>query len=436
MKTAMLLVGHLILLTTGIALGIWLVAGTDSFEQVFAESLAGVTIESVAIDIPPATSDAAEQPTTQIDQRKILYYRNPMGLPDISYEPKKDWMGMDYLPVYEGEEPDNSGLTVPLGKIQRSGVKSEPARLQTISAPVRAPGTIQLDERLISAITVREEAFIEKVEDVTTGTEVKKGQPLLQIYSPEIVRVAAEYVAVMGMRGTAGIYTGEQGSRQRLLNLGVPEAVIVGIEQTKRVPLVFTLTAPRDGIVLERNVVDGMRAMPGDELFLIAENSKVWAIVDVAERDLSAISPGQPVSLTIRSYPSHSFEGRVALLYPRLDAETRTVRVRIELDNHDLALKPDMYVDAIIDTGDQKPVLAVPQSAVIDSGQQQLVLVDHGEGHFEPRRVQLGRMGGGLAEVLSGLNEGETVVTTGNFLIDAESNLNAAISGFNAGDAP
>jgi Cu(I)/Ag(I) efflux system membrane fusion protein len=374
---------------------------------------------------PVAASDASS--------KKILYYRNPMGLPDVSKTPKKDSMGMDYIPVHGGEDTDSSTVKVSPGKLQRIGVKSEPATLRAIAMPVRAPGTIQLDERRVSVISLRSEAFVDTVEDVTTGSEVRKGQPLMRVYSPVIASAAAEYAATLGLKGEP---TGPQGSRQRLLNLSASPELVDEIQRTRQVPLTFTWSSPRTGIVLERNVSNGMRIMPGDTLFRIADHSVVWAMVDVAERNLAAVAAGQPVSVRARSYPDRTFTGKVALVYPHLNPATRTVRVRIELPNPEHLLLPDMYAEAEIDTGSGDKVVAVPDSAVIDSGDRQIVIVDKGQGRFEPRKVQLGRRGAGYVEIKDGVSEGDAVVITANFLIDAESNLKASLKGFSEAGAP
>ena len=227
------------------------------------------------------------------------------------------------------------------------------------------------------------------------------------------------------------------GSAQRLLNYAVPPQVLTEIERTRQVPTSITWIAPRDGIVLERNVFEGMRAMPGDTLFRIADHSVIWAMVDVAERDMAAVREGQPVVVRVRGYPERTFPGTVALVYPHLNPATRTVRVRIELANPHLLLKPDMYAEAEIDTSGGNAVLAVPDSAVIDSGERQIVLVDKGDGRFEPRAVQPGRRGAGYVEIRDGLKDHEIVVTSANFLIDAESNLKSALQSLtNAGAAP
>jgi Cu(I)/Ag(I) efflux system membrane fusion protein len=381
----------------------------------------------VSFDEPgaPVELTAAESKS----DRKIKYYRNPMGLPDTSPVPKKDSMGMDYVPVYDGDDSEDGAVKLSPGKIQRSGVKSEPAALRRLRTLVRAPGTIQLDERRISVITMRAESFVQKVADVTTGSRVTRGQPLMDIYSPAVSSAAAEYLATITSRATAGIEPYGRGSRQRLVNLDVPDPFIAEIEKNHSVPITIQWSSPRNGIVLQRNAIEGMRAQPGDILFRIADISLVWATVDVAERDLGGIAIGQPVTVRARSYPGRDFDGRISIIYPQVNKETRTARIRIELANADLALLPDMYVDAEIDTGNPAPVLAVADSAVLDTGSRQAVLVDKGQGRFEPREVKLGRHGDGYVEIRDGLSEGEAIVTSANFLIDAESNLKAALKG-------
>ncbi|WP_024506460.1 efflux RND transporter periplasmic adaptor subunit [Bradyrhizobium sp. ARR65] len=381
-------------------------------------------------DEEPSFDQPAPKPKAAEASRKVLYYRNPMGLPDTSPAPKKDPMGMDYIPVYDGDDVDDGTIKLSPGKIQRTGVRSEPAERRVIRTRVRAPGTIQLDERRISVIAMRAESYVQEVADVTTGARVSAGQPLMEIYSPAIALAAAEYLATIDSKTTGGVELYGRGSKQRLLNLDVPEAVIATMQKTHIAPIAIQWTAPRNGIVLERNAIEGMRAQPGDVLFRIADTSVVWALVDVAERDLGGIAVGQPVTVRARSFPGRTFSGSIGMIYPQVNRETRTARIRIELANKDLDLLPDMYVDAEIDTGNGAQVVAVPDSSVLDTGSRQAVLVDKGEGRFEPRAVQLGRRGDGYVEVMEGLSAGEAVVTSANFLIDAESNLKAALRSF------
>jgi Cu(I)/Ag(I) efflux system membrane fusion protein len=375
-------------------------------------------------------------PLAVASDRKVKFYRNPMGLADTSPVPKKDSMGMDYIPVYEGDDSDDGAVKLSPGKIQRSGVKSEASGLRVIRTTIRAPGVIQLDERRVSVIAMRSESFVQKIADVTTGSRVIKGQPLMEVYSAAISAAAAEYIATINSK-TTGVPSYGRGSRQRLINLDVPDAAIAAMEKTGIVPIALEWTAPRDGVVLERNAVEGMRAQPGDVLFRIADLAVVWATIDVAERDLGLVAPGQPVVVRARGYPGRDFTGEVKLVYPQINKETRTARIRIELTNPDLALLPDMYVDAEIATGGAEPVMAVPESAILDSGSKQVVFIDKGEGRYEPRSIKTGRRGKEYIEIREGVTEGERVVVSANFLIDAESNLNAALNSFSdAGAKP
>jgi len=378
---------------------------------------------------PPAEIKNAEAKT----ERKIKYYRNPMGLPDTSPVPKKDSMGMDYIPVYEGEDSDDGSVKLSPGKIQRTGARSEPVMRRPVTSIIRAPGTVQEDERRVSVVALRFEGFVESVANVTTGDHVHKGQPLMNVYSPALSSAAAEYLSAINAGATGKDL---KGARRRLENLATPEPAIKELERTREISLSIPWLAPQDGDIVERNAVNGMRAGPGDVLFRIADHSLVWVVIDVAERDLSQVSVGTKVTIRPRGLGGQTFAGTVALIYPHLNAQTRTARIRVELPNPDEVLRPEMYVDAEIETGTPDPVLAVPESAVLDDGARQAVLVDKGEGRFEPRRVKLGRRGGGYVEITDGVKEGEAVVTSANFLIDAESNLKAALKGFAEADAP
>jgi Cu(I)/Ag(I) efflux system membrane fusion protein len=391
---------------------------------------ADVSFDDAAAEAKPATPAAAAE-------RKIKYYRNPMGLPDTSAVPKKDSMGMDYIAVYEGEDSDDGSVKLSPGRIQRTGVKSEPVSRRAIRSSVRAPGTIQLDERRVSVVAMRSESFVLKVANVTTGSHVVKGQPLMEVYSPSISSAAAEYLTTITSKTTSGDIQYGRGSRQRLLNLDVPEVAISAIEKSRTVPTSIEWSAPRNGIVLERNAIEGMRVQPGGVLFRIADHSIMWALIDIAERDLGLIAKGQPATVRARSFPGQEFAGKVEVIYPEINRQTRTARVRVELQNPELILLHDMYVDAEIDTGSGEPVVAVPESAVLDSGARQAVLIDKGEGRFEPRDVKLGHRGGGYVEIRDGVKEDEQVVVSANFLIDAESNLKASLKGLSeAGGQP
>jgi Cu(I)/Ag(I) efflux system membrane fusion protein len=252
---------------------------------------------------------------------------------------------------------------------------------------------------------------------------VHAGDPLFRVYSPEIVN------AQIDVR-----YAG--GAEQRLRNLGVPESHIRDVRAGKN-PLTVDWVAPATGDVFEKKVVKGQKVKAGDELYRIADHSQLWVIAELAETDLPAIKLGTRATVTVRAYPAQPSEGTVTFIYPELRAETRTARVRIEIPNLDGRLKIDMYADVVFGSAEhERPALAVPVSAIIDSGTRQVVLVAKGEGRFEPRPVKLGHRGDDYVEIIAGIFEGEEVVTAANFLIDAESNLRAALQAFTHAETP
>jgi Cu(I)/Ag(I) efflux system membrane fusion protein len=385
--------------------------------------------EEVSFDPKPAKAAAQ-------GDRKILYYRNPMGLPDTSPTPKKDWMGMDYIPVYEGEEQDDGKtVRVSLDRVQRSGVRTEAVERRVVVRPVRGVGAVKPDESRLTIVAMRSDGYIEDLFVNKTGQRVHKGEALFRVYSPDIQRAQIDLMVAMGsvQRGVTGIQANRdlEGAMQRLRNLGVPESRIREVRESGVNPRTLDWPSPATGDVVEKRIINGQRVAAGDVLYRIADHSHVWVIADVAESDLAEIKPGTRTSVTIRAYPMRPVEGEVTFIYPELKTETRTARVRIELANPESRLKPDMYADVIFHAGsDAQAVVAVPTSSIIDSGSRQIVLVAKGEGRFEPRAVKLGRRGDGYVEVLEGVDTGEEVVTTATFLIDAESNLRAALKTF------
>lgn len=374
--------------------------------------------EDVSFDDKPEAGAETLLPASG-GPKKILYYRNPMGLPDTSPVPKKDSMGMDYIPVYAGDEVDASTVKITPGKLQRTGVRTETVVDRLLAQQVRVPGTVQADERNVSVVTVPADSYVGNVENVTTGDRVRKGQRLLELRSPELAAAAVQ----------VQINPGSNIARRRLENLAVPKEVIDDIDRTRQVPPAFAWYAPRDGVVLIRNATEGMKMAAGDVLFRIADLSTVWVLADVPEYALSSVVPGQTATIRVRSLPARTFEGRVALIYPQVNPVTRTTKVRIIIPNPDGLLRPDMYADVEIAAGGAALVTAVPDGAVIDTGTRQVVILDRGDGRFEPREVKIGTRGGGYTEIRHGIASGDRVVVAANFLIDAESNLKAALGG-------
>ncbi len=375
--------------------------------------------------------------------KKLLYYRNPMGLPDTSPVPKKDPMGMDYLPVYEGEDDSDSGLKISAEKIQKMGVKAEAAKLRLLDRSVRASGRVEIDESRTYTVTAKFEGYIERLYVNTSGQPVGRGQPLFEVYSPELVSAQREYALAAQGVGKLGEAGGEaqgamkqlaESSLQRLKNWDISDEQVKALARSGEAKRTLTFRSPVAGVVTEKKAVQGMRFMPGETLFQIADTAVVWVLADVFEQDIGAVNVGQKAKIKINAYPGEIFEGRIAYVYPTLKAETRTVPVRIELANPKGKLKPAMFADVDIPAGGAAPVLTVPASAVIDSGARQTVVVQLGEGRFEPRVVRLGQRGGEFVQVLEGVREGEMVVSSANFLIDAESNLKAALGGMQKAD--
>jgi membrane fusion protein, copper/silver efflux system len=386
-------------------------------------------------DAQEPSFDEPAKPQAAKGERKILYYRNPMGLADVSPVPKKDSMGMDYIPVYEGEEEDGNTVKVSRGKIQRSGVRTEAAEKRVLIHPVRGVGTVTYDERSLTIVTLRADGYIEDLFVNTTGQPVKAGEPLFRVYSPQIQQAQTDLiVAVRAVgRGIVGADANRalEGAMQRLRNLAVPEARIHDVHEKGVNPRTLDWPAPATGTVIVKRIINGQRVVAGDELYRIADLSTVWVIADVAEADLALIRRGSRALVTFRAYSTQPVEGEVTFVYPEVKPETRTARVRIEVANPDGRLKADMYADVVFRTGDDDgPVVAIPHDAVINSGTEQVVFVAKGEGRFEPRKVKLGRRSEGYCEILEGLREGEQVVTSATFLIDSESNLRAALKTF------
>ncbi len=394
---------------------------------------------------------ATPSPATKANGRTILYYRNPMGLPDISATPKKDEMGMPYLPVYADESKGGastaSTVTISPDRIQALGVTSEPVRRERLQRTLRAVGQLVVDERRTTVVAPKFGGWIERLPVNTTGQTVHAGETLLEIYSPELIAAQQEYLLARESQGRLQLDPSLSGGKrmslsdgalQRLRLWDIPEAELQRLVRHGEVRRSLPLSAPSDGVVLSKKAVLGMRFEAGDSLFELADLRHLWLLVDLYEQDLALVRVGQPVSLTVAAYPGDQFTGKIAFIHPTVNAQIRTVSVRIELMNSDGRLKPAMYGDAQIQALVADDALTIPDSALLDSGVRRVVLVSLGDGRFAPRDVEVGglgedRLGQRRLVVLSGLQEGDVVVTRANFLLDSESNLKAAFAGLVAG---
>jgi Cu(I)/Ag(I) efflux system membrane fusion protein len=412
-------------LTNSVFLAIGIAAGA-AITYAFSNWLDPMAMQTAESDAQAGHAGPAESDSGK-NERKILYYRNPMGLPDTSPVPKKDSMGMDYIPVY-AEDADEAGtVRVSPGKLQRSGVKTETAGKRTISRAVRAPGIAEHDEAALTSITVRSDGYVEDLVVDKTGQSVKQGEALFRFYSPQVQLAQVDLLVAMRAKGRAG--RDIEGALQKLRNLGVPETRIQEVRQTRENPRTLDWPSPTTGDVTSKSVINGQFVEAGDELFRIADHTRMWVIAEVAEADIGDITVGTPATVTFRAFPNAPREAKVSFIYPEMrKLETRTIPVRIELNNEDGHIRPGMYAEVILHPGTMaEPVTAVPASAVIDSGTRKVVLIARGDGRFEPRAVKLGRRGEGYVAVLQGVKEGDEVVTSATFLIDSESNLKAAL---------
>ena len=392
--------------------------------------------------VPVYADEVADTPAAK---GKILYYRDPMGLPDTSPVPKKDPMGMDYVPVYAGDEPASDGPLVKISpdKVQKLGVRTEAAVPRELVRTVRAVASIQANERHLHTLAPKFEGWIQTLYVNTTGQAVKRGEALMEVYSPELITAQREYInAWNAMQSDRQVRPDAQpnmrqlveGALQRLRNWDIADAELQRLQQERKVRQYFPFRSPVDGVVLEKPAIQGMRFMPGEVLYQIADLSTVWLLADVFEQDLGMVHVGQPATVRMDAYPDREFTGTVTFIYPTVTAETRTAKVRVELANPEGLLKPSMYARVEFASFHSKDkALTVPDAAVLDTGTRQLVLVQRGEGRFETRPVKLGMRADGYIEVLEGLAAGEEVVVSANFLIDAESNLKAALGSFGHG---
>lgn len=384
--------------------------------------------KGITLGTPMEAVQAAAAAGGPCDGKPAKLYRNPMGAPDTSPVPKKDSMGMDYIPVCEDESaPENGNVVkVSLDRVQRLGVRSEVVEERALARAVLTFASVQYDERRQAVVAPKFGGWIEKLYVNATGDVVMAGQKLFEVYSPELNVLQQEFMLSRG--------TPQSGAEGRLRNLDYPEADLEKLRRGDRAPRTIGVPAPEAGTVVEKMAVKGMRYQPGEVLFRIVDMSVMWVLAEVYEQDLAFVKVGDTAKVTINSWPDRPFSGRVTFIYPSLGKESRTARLRIEVANSEGLLRADMAATVEIEAPIPGRWVAVPDSAVIDSGKRQVVLVERGEGRYEPRPVKLGARVAGYVQVLDGLKPGERVVTAATFLIDAESNLRAALAAFTAGE--
>ena len=373
-------------------------------------------------------------------QRKILFYRNSMNPSVTSPVPAKDTMGMDYVPVYaEGEattdEPAGS-VKIDAVTVQNMGVRTAIAKKSVLSHIVRAVGRVAYDEERIVRLHPKTEGWIETLRVDKTGERVRKNDDLLSIYSPQLVATQQEYVlALNGLKVLQnspiedirrGAEDMVKSSRERLKLLDVPEHQLHDLTDSHTIKKGLHIHTPADGIVINIGAREGQYVTPETELYMIADLSKVWVYADIYEYELPWVKEGDPVEMQLAGVPGRIFNGHLAFIYPYAEAKTRTIKVRLAFDNAELLLKPDMFAEVTIHAGKQVDAVVIPSEAVIRSGKQTRVLIVRGPGKFEPRLVTTGLSSNGDVTILNGVKAGEEVVTSAQFLIDSESRLHEA----------
>jgi RND family efflux transporter MFP subunit len=342
--------------------------------------------------------------------------------------------------------PASTATDVPLSPVQLTpermqsiGVKLGTAEIQNVSDTVRAAGNVEVDERRIASVQIRFPGWIRNVYADASYQFIRKGEPLFTIYSPDLVTTEQEYLLAkknaeaVQSSSVSGVAAGSQSllaaTRQRLEQWEVPASEIQKLESTGKVISDLTFNSPVTGYITERNALPNMYVQPETKLYTVADLSSVWVSAQIFQSDLGRIKPGDPASVTVDAYPGQTFNGRVRDILPQVDMNTRTARVRIALANPGLKLKPGMYVNVAL----QVPLgrqLVVPGSAVLHAGMRQLVFVNGGEGVFQPREVQTSAQAGDKVIITKGLKAGERIVISAGFLIDSESQLQAAAGAF------
>jgi len=371
-------------------------------------------------------------------ERKPLFYRNPMNPKITSPAPAQDEMGMDYIPVYADAELDANTGTVRIDAtvVQNIGVRTTEVKRTTLSRHIRTIGRIAYDEQRVARLHPKYDGWVEKLFVDRTGERVKKGDMLLSIYSPQLVATQEEYLLALNSAAKlkespfADVRDGAESllrsSKERLQLLDVPKHQIHQLETERKIMKDVHIHSPFDGIVMNIGAREGERITPETELYMITDLSRVWAIVDLYEDDIPWVRVGDTAKTQVAGIPGRVFTGKVTYIYPYLEAKTRTIKVRLEFNNRDLALKPDMFANVDIQANKRLDAVVVPSEAIVRTGTQEQVFIERAPGQFEPRKVTIGLSANGMTQILGGLEVGELVVSSGQFLLDSESKLNEA----------
>jgi len=385
--------------------------------------------------------DAGAVGGSSVQERKILYWRAPMDPGYISETPGKSPMGMDLVPVYADESDSASAHTIRIDPvtIQNMGIRTEAVQRGPLVKVIRTVGRVDYNEQSVTYINTKFKGWIERLYVDQTGQQVARGQPLFDAYSPELYAAQEEYLAAIRnlplLEGSTFAPAPEDAARlvqaavTKLEYMDVSAEQVARIRDTGQVEKALTIHSPAEGIVTEKMALEGMYVMPGMRLYTIADLSRIWVYVDIYEYQLPWVYVGQPARMTLPYVTGREFPGKVVYVYPYLEQQTRVIKVRLEFENPALELKPGMYANVKLESELSRDALLVPREAYIDSGERKVAFVDRGGGKFDPREIQTGvEAEDGMVEVLYGLDEGEVVVTSGQFLLDGESKLKEAVA--------
>jgi len=370
----------------------------------------------------------------QAAKRKILFWRAPMNPKEIYNHPGKSSMGMDLVPVYADASGENGVVSINPVIEQDMNVKTAVIKAGHMHANVLTNGIIQPDEQKEYTVTTKAGGWIDKLYVNFTGQKVRKGDKLLRIYSPELVAAEQEYLTALAydkaMIGSNAPSDLLKNAIRKLELLDVSKKDIQQLKATQKVEKYITLEAPFNGTVLFKGIDEGAKIQRGMPLMKIANLNSLWVIADVYEYELDRIALGQPVTITMDYLPGVTYKGKISFIYPTLDTKTRTIKVRIDLANNNQELKPGMFANVDIQGKDLGYYPLVPEQAILRSGRKNTVIIALGGGKFKPAQVELGNYANGYYQILSGLSANETIVTSAEFMIDSESNLNASLSMF------
>lgn len=367
---------------------------------------------------------------------RILYWWDPM-IPDFkSDKPGKSPMGMDMVPVYEGQEPgtaeDKGVVTVSAAAVNNLGVRTAAAERATLTPTVETFGSIAFDESRTAHLHVRANGWVERLHTRVMGESVERGQLLMEVFSPDLISAAYEYVRE-AERGPSG---NSEGARRKLTALGVSERQIDEIRRTRTVPERIKIYAPQSGVVEALGVAEGMYVESDITLLSLVDHASVWVMAEVLESQVGLVSRGRPAEVRVASQPGRIWTGTVDYVYPELRPDTRTARLRIRLDNADHALQPNMFASVHVATQAREGIIAIPNEALIRTGQAERVVLALGDGRFKPVPVKAGLTVGDRVEITDGLKEGDRVVTSAQFLIDSESSLTAGFASMQGVEQP